>query len=92
MIDTLFDIPYKIIKENIEYDEEFKIVTIHRTYKIPKSLFKSPKHHFKKIIKYDKNVIIKDGFKVFVYAGGWGDAECRSYSMIIIIAKVEGYA
>ena len=91
MIDTLLDIPYKIIEENIEYDEIFKTITITRTYKLPKSIFKSPNIFANEIRKYDRKVVIKDNLKMFIYSGGWADPECKYYGMMIIIANAKHY-
>jgi hypothetical protein len=89
MIDTLFDIPYKIIEEDVEID--CGSFVIHRTYELPKSLFKSSNDYLDIIQKYDGKVISQDGLKVFIYTTGWRDANCKSYGIMIIIKPEESF-
>lgn len=89
MIDTLLNIPYKIIKEDIEFD--YGLFIIHRTYELPKSLFKSPNDYLYIIRIYDGKVIYKNGLKVFVRTTGWEDAKCRSYGIMIAIKPEESF-
>lgn len=89
MIDTLLNIPYKIIEEDVEID--YGSFVIHRTYELPKSLFKSPSDYLFYILKYDGKVISQDGLKVFVNTTGWKDANCRSYGIMITIEPEESF-
>ncbi len=89
VIDTMLDIPYEIIKEDVEFD--YGSFVIHRTYKLPKTLFKSPNAYVYCIRKYEGKVISQNGLKAFLYPTGWEDANCRSYGIMIIIEKEEGF-
>lgn len=85
MIDTLLDIPYEIITENIEIDCDS--VVIYRTYRLPKSLFKSPNDYLFIIRKYERRKIIENGYAMFINTTGWKDPKCRSFGIMIIIEK-----
>ena len=89
MIDTLLNIPYKIIEEDVEID--YGLFLIPRTYELPKSLFKSPSDYLYIIRKYDGKVMSQNGLKVFVNTTGWRDANCRSYGIMITIAPEESF-
>lgn len=87
MIDTLLNIPYKIIEEDVEFD--CGLFVIHRTYELPKSLFKSSNDYLYIIRKYEGKVISQNGLKAFINTTGWKDANCRSYGIMITIAPEE---
>ena len=89
MIDTLLNIPYKIIEEDVEID--YGSFVIHRTYELPKSLFKSPSDYLDIIRKYDGKVIFQNGLKAFINTTGWRDANCKSYGIMIIIEPEESF-
>lgn len=89
MIDIMLDIPYKIIDEYVKYD--YGSIIIHRTYKLPKSLFKSPNDYLYCIRKWERKVIIQDELKAFIYTTGWKDANCSSYGIMIIIEPEESF-
>ena len=89
MIDTLLNIPYKIVEEDVEID--YGSFVIHRTYELPKSLFKSPSDYLDIIRKCEGKVIIQNGLKVFFNTTGWKDANCKSYGIMIIIEPEESF-
>lgn len=89
MIDTLLNIPYKIIEEDVEID--YGSFVIHRTYELPKSLFKSPSDYLYCIRKWERKVIIQDELKASIYTTGWKDANCSSYGIMIIIEPEESF-
>ena len=89
MIDTLLNIPYKIIEEDVEID--YGVFVIHRTYELPKSLFKSQNDYLDIIRKYEGKVISQNGLKVFVNTTGWKDANCNSYGIMIAIETEDAF-
>lgn len=89
MIDVLLNIPYKIIEEDVEID--YGSFVIHRTYELPKSLFKSPNDYLDIIRKYEGKVISQNGLKAFVNTTGWRDAYCRSYGIMITVEPEESF-
>lgn len=89
MIGTLLNIPYKIIEEDVEFD--YGVFIIHRTYELPKSLFKSPNDYLYIIRLYEGRVICKNGLKVFIRTAGWKDAKCSSYGITIFIEPDDAF-
>ena len=89
MFDLLLDIPYEIVSETIELD--YGVTVIDRTYKLPFSIFISPNKYASFIRKYDRKVFEQDGMKIHVSAGGWKDANCKTYGITFYIESGENY-
>lgn len=84
-------IKYPIIEEIIEKDKYCEgILKIRRRYEIPRcKLFGSPNDYISVFRSFDKAEFHENGLKINTFLGGWGDPNCRSY-WIDIILNVRG--
>lgn len=80
-------IKYPIVEEIVEKDKYVEgVLTIRRRYKLPRcKLFGSPNDYISAFRSFDKAEFHENGLKIYTYLGGWGDSNCRSYWIDIIL-------
>lgn len=79
---------YRIEKETIKCDGISNVVIIERKYKLPR--FESKIRACGIFHSINNKPINKDGVKITFYANGWGDADCKTFDMTLVIIPNKG--